>query len=542
MFSYIIGLLALPFLFAATRLWYGWRTGLVTTAIAAISILFLQSTYARPNALSMVAVSLTFFLHVYAFRQGKARYHFLVGLLAGLALDTHLNTVIFLFAYAGYYVVNYIECVRRERQLLSTAALWPFLVGATLGVLVYYLGRASVLNALASGSSSTEGYVDFLRGLLSGRLNAAVGRLHTYWSLSSGEVVLILLTTIGALARRTGADRHWLILMAFVQLGYVLFGPNATLHYLIDGLVIFMASTGALVTYGLDREERAALPRHSFVLLGIAVLLIANDVDTLRMRNQNRLAWVRRRAPIIEYIENNVDHDEAILGSVIYYPYLCDYLNYLHVYFPDAALAPALAHMDEEVYWRNVLLTLWPVVRIDPPEFSDYWPQIEVQESYMAARHAEEIVPYLWAVTDGTLVTDAAYAQTAREAELQMVAHSQLPSVVNPGTFLEWDSLWVTHQAIEDNYIAELSLISSSGGIITQSNQTLVSGWEGTTSANWHANEFHDVSFRITIPDNATATSYTLQLELHSLEDPMSDSLQCAPECRFVVDEVVVTP
>jgi hypothetical protein len=541
--SYLLGLPALPLMYATSRLWYGRRTALVTTSIAALSILFLESTIARNNALPMAAASLIMFVHVYACQQERRGLHFAVGLLSVLALETHLAHLSLMVAWGGYYLVDYLSRVRQNGRWLQSAPLCFFLAGAIPGLLLYFY----VHMLLPQNFERQIQYLSTLTQTQSSSLSGRVGVLRTmikiYWLFSTPEILLIAAATLGALVRRTPADKHWLSLMAFTMLGYFLVGLNGDIQYTTYGMPIYLGATGALVTYGLGKEEKPGSAWERTTYFAVLLLLAAHAVGTIRLHDKYRTAFESKRRPVVTYIQENLPTDTGIMAPPVFYASLTEYQTYLDIYYPAAAGGPALASEEPEPYWQNVLLDTWPQVRVNPPDA--VFPQVEVPDSYMAARHAEEVVDDLWVVTDGDLVTDANYARTAGEADLQMVAHRKLPSSLEPGTSLQLHTLWVTREAIEGDYTVTQSLTGLEGETTAHTDQQLISGWAGTTTSHWLPYQFHDVEFTLDIPETLAEGIYTLQLDLYAQDGDTSaslDGLACAPGCQFSVDKITIVP
>jgi len=534
--AYLFGVLALPFIYGASRLWYGRRTAWVTTSIATLSILFMRSTNGRTDSLPMAAISVVMFAHVYACHRRKPLLHALVGLLAALALETHFANLLFFVPWGGVYLVDYLVQARREGRLLRAAPLWYFLAGAIPGLLIYAYLHVLSLPYPSAMLGAADSFVGS-RSVVGWRLQTALTRFQVYWGASPAENLLIGAALVAALVRRTEADRHWLLLFAFAQFGYVALGPYANLSHVIYGLPVFVGAVGALVTYGFRREEQTGTLWERVVYVAIVLVLATFTVATIRQHSKDRLALDARRRPIVEYIRRNVPADEAIIGPSIFYAYLVEYHPYTYMIrgYPAGLRGPALAGVEPEAYWRDVLLDTWPVARIDP---STPFDKIEVYDSYMAARQAQEVLPDLWVVAGDALVTDAPYASAYREATLQMVAHVGLPSSVAPGAALPLDTIWVARGEVGDDYVATLSLTGPDGASVAQADQELLSGAAGSPTSGWSADQFHDVALALDVPPDLPGGTYTLRLDLHA---PSAETSACAPGCRFAVGEIRVS-
>lgn len=531
--SYILGLLILPFVYLTARMWYGRHSAAVTASIFALSVFFIQSTIARDDALPMLGMSIVLCAHVYACQQDRLILHTGVGLLGALALETHLTNLVFFAAAGGYLAVTYIAGARETGRWVRPAPLWYFLAGALPGLAIYYVVHV-VLMPVSIGQIATALGVESGGQFLANRLSLITLRYRVFWGLDPVGSLLILAAALAALVRRTRADGHWLWLFVFVQVGFVLVEHNGNPNHIAYGLPIFLGSAGALVTRGFRSEERpgALRERLSYALV---VLLMASQAATLIQTRQGRRDyWFERRREKIAYVRENVSTDSAIIAPAVFYPYLVEYQNFINPYEPVALKGPALAGMEPDAYWQDILLKLWPVVRIhETTPFS----QVGVFDSYMAARQSREVLPDLWVVPDGGLVTNGGYIAASSGADLRMVAHGALPTSVAAGETLRVNTVWIVREGLADDYAATLALVDAGGEQVVKVRQALVSGWQGTTTADWGAYTFHNVVFEIPLPSDVPPGTYSLELTLAA---PSGD-LACRPGCAFTVGSVSIT-
>lgn len=536
--SFLIGLLSLPLLFATVRLWYSTEAAWVSTAIASLSILFLESIIARPDALAMTLTGLALFVHVYAFR-GKNRrrwLHTLVGALAVLSLEGHITNLIFLFAFSGYYLIDFLRGMRRERRLFYAAPVYFFGIGAAAVALLYVYAHVLLLphperffTILTSHQRAIEG------SFLEGRLALARSRYAAFWRFSAPEALLILAATVAALARRTESDQHWLILMLLAQVGYFLVGPVGDIPYLIPGLTVFLSSAGALITMGFRREGGVDSLTGRLALLGILLLLGPHDARLIARHGRSRESFEREHAALFDYIRENIPPDATIIGPAAYYPYLVEYRSYIHPYFGEVRVGPILANSEVEAYWLDVLLETWPTAWINPPEYE--FPQLSVHQTYMAARQAEEKVGDLWVVTDD-LVTDPPYAQASNPAALQMVAHGNLPSEVPADSILTLHTIWITRDEIAGDYSVTVSLVDAGDEERALFDRLLVSGWAGTPTSRWSPDQFHNAELSLRLPGTLEPGDYALRITIHPASG--HEDIACGRVCEFIIDNVTI--
>ena len=537
----LFGLLALVPLFEVAWLWYGPRTALLTAGLGAVSYLGLLSVAGRNNALPMFAFGVTLLTHVYLCQRERAAPHFWVGLLAALSLETHLLALALITALAGTYLVRYLGGVRRGKGWLRADPLWFFALGLAPGLAAYIFMHFLTL-------SHPERLVDYLFGysaptglgenLLAGFRIAGL-RYTRLWAVSPAEMLLLAASAAAALVRRAPADRHWLALLAFNEVGYFLFGPTNVVNndYTAYALPILLAGAGALFTHGLRREERAGPVWAHAGYAGVAAAVIAYSISDIRDNIGTYQQDDAIRRPLAEYVRAHIPPGETIMGIDYYYPYFTDY-TYLFTPAPhtDSIIAPALAGMEHDAYWLEVLLDAWPRAMLE----SHFFPPSRrldgdtLAGSYMAARHAEHPMDWLWVVPDDGLVTDSPYA-APNGAALQMVAHAP-PGQVSPGQPFDWYTIWVARAGVGVDVRVAFTLADSQGRVYEVGQQLLVGGWSGTRTTAWQPSRFYDVTFALTPPVGLPPGAYRLRISL----TPSGTDAPCAPQCEFEAGEVIV--
>jgi hypothetical protein len=514
--SYLIGLLALPFIYGASSLWYGRRAGLVTVSLVSLTFLFLLSTVARNNALPILAASLILFTHVHACKKDSPALHFLTGLLAVLALETHVEFVSFIAAWGFYYFIDFLSRWRKKGRWPGLTPVWYYAAAVAIGLPLYYLihvtplqgGLSTFLDSLIS-SPLQPGKTTFLGA----RYLALEYRFSRLWHEAPFELLLFLAAAVAAAVRRTGPDRHWLTLAILLQIAYFFLDPFGYLDYLSYTVPVMFVSTGALVTRGFSREEHPASPWETVTYLGLSLLLATQAVSAIQAHNANRLHWEARRQPILTYIRDNVTPGSMIItGTDVYAAQLTGYEWIISPEHVNAGVGASLTGQSNEAFWQGVYAARWPDVYI-----ASDWIEAETGvpplRSYLAARRAEEVIPQVFRAQDGPLVTDAAYL-SADGPGLKMVAHNRLRSPAAPGSTLELRTIWITAGTPPAAYAADLTLLDESGAVVMAESLPLVSAWAGTQTADWGSYEFHDVVFTLLLDDDLPAATYTVQLAL----------------------------
>jgi len=130
--SWVFGALLLLVTFLVGRRTYGALTGVLAVLLLSLSPPFIQaSRYARPDIFLAVVVMVAYGLVTWALERNRWWAHLLAGLLLGLALDIHFNTIPLGLGLGVLYLAVY------RRRLLRMPGTWLFAGGVLLGVAYY---------------------------------------------------------------------------------------------------------------------------------------------------------------------------------------------------------------------------------------------------------------------------------------------------------------------------------------------------------------------------------------------------------------------
>lgn len=534
-FSYLIGLIGLPAIYLCARYWYDRVTGLITASFAALSLLFMESTIARPDAVGMAAVSWVLLLHVIAFRQKRGIIHTLVGALAALTVETHLVNFAFLMALGAYYTYDFIRRVSRREGKWYSAPLWFYLAGALplVGLYIYLhiltLPYPDRYFAFLSVGGTTHNF-------LQSRLPGAAYRYRNFWNFAPVEAALMAASMLAAALRRRQSDIHWLILMVFIQVGYFLIGPVGEIHYDIYGLPIFITGVGALVTHVWDASRQTSPLRQPLTYMALSILLISPVLHLMVSHRGERLARENDEInPITGYIRSHLPPTATVIGPPVYYTYLVEYRSFIGILdVGEANQGPIMAGMDPDAYWQSILLQSWPDAWIGR-HFATRFDHPSVFNSYFASRENFQPVPGLWVAQD-SLISNAAYAQPS-QADLQMVAHQPLPDQPVSSSEFDLHTIWVMRHAARQDYQAEVSVIDSSGKTILSSIRPVLDAHSDTPVSLWASWTFHNVKFKIGLPDELPVGAYLLKIDLQA-ED--GANYACETFCSFIVTQFAI--
>jgi hypothetical protein len=517
------GLLALLPIYAAVRLWYGQRSALISTSLIAISFMGVQSGMARNNGLPLLASGLAVWAHVALRRQDRHWLHVIVGLLCGVAMETHILNTSLLVAFGGVYGLEYLSEVQRTKRLLNASPLWFFLIGAGLSLAEYYYIHVATL-------PSPEGYVTYMANFgrpslyaeTIGRLEEAVLRYHALWSYSPAEFILLVLSVIAALIRRTEIDRHWLRLLLFNELSMLVFHPQGILltAYTAYSMPILFAGVGPLILYGLNREERPMSAWLQFAYAGTAVALITYTVAFIELSRQQEGVQRALYQPVTDTLRAQVPEGETVIGMAGQIPYLMGYNVIMTPTLVEARLPADLIGMPREEYWLNVFLDLWPAAMLNQHFLLDEPPLSPTSQegSYFLARGSTRAYQGLWIVEDAPLVTLP--SDRRNEAPLQLVAYTPL----DDGTIM---LLFVTRDTLPEDLSVNLVLIDAAGNEADVAAAPLIDDVNALPTSLWRAYRFYAVTLTTTAPPIFDAHSFTLRATI------LGDKSLCAPDCIF---------
>jgi hypothetical protein len=519
----VAGLLALAPLYATVTLWYGKRSALISTSLAAISFLGLQSGMARNNGLPLLAVSLAVWAHVAFTRQRRDPAHILVGLLCGVAMETHLLNASLLVGFGGVYALEYLSEARRSKRLFHASPMWFFGIGALITLASYY-----VLHVVPI--PNPEGYAAYLERFgrsslpaeIIGRFEQALLRYHALWSYSPVELILIVLSIIAGLMRRTEADRHWLRLLLLNEIGVLFIHPQGALltAYTAYSLPILFAGTGPLFTNALHPVERPAAAWIPMTYAAVTTSLIAFSVAFIDLTQQNATLQRSVYEPVAALVREQVPAGATIMALPGQIAYLSGYDIIMAPDFLDARLSADLAGIPHEAYWQRVLLERWPTAVLNR-HFLLHEPRLNpgsLEGAYMLARGGTRRMEGVWIVDDAPLVTLP--PERLNDAPIQLVAYSPL----DEGSIT---LLFVTRDTLPEDLSVNLVLIDAAGNAANTSAAPLIDDVNALPTSLWREYRFYAVTLTTTVPPVFDAHSFTLRATI------LGDNLLCAPDCIF---------
>lgn len=502
-----LGLCVLPFVYGTATLWYGRRSGLLSLTFVAVSTVFLFSSTARNNALPMLGFGIAMYLHVLAFKRRTWGAHFVAGLSALLALEAHLLNAFFLVSIGGVYLVRYAAQVRHDRKIIPAYDALAFAAGVALALSLYAFGHLfyqTTPSTFIAGMSPWSSRTSLLNNLL-----IFTDRIQSYWITAPAESLLIVASMVAAGIRRAPADRHWLTMMLFAALGWFIVGGSGSLHYTTFGVPLYLAGSGALFLQGFSTDGSRLRAAPLAAAFGVALVLTTFVVGYTTLMIRIRRTEDASIRTLIDYFHDKIPSDSGLIAPLRIRPLLMEYEPYIITDSRDLLVAPAMVEQHPDEYWLDVLLDTWPRAYIWIPYTEFDGVTVHAYESYLAARHAEQVVDGAWLISDQPLIKID--ASPVSEIGLEPAAYIE-PTRVTPSTTLEIETLWVTRIDLTQTYDVELKLFDAENEVVSQSTQPLISGWSGQPSSSWSAFEFHDVLLWVALPHEAGEYLLTVSL------------------------------
>jgi hypothetical protein len=544
--GFTLGLGALAALYAAARSWYDRQAALVTTGLAALTFMGIQSVSARNTALPMLGVAITLALYAWAEKQERLWPHLLVGLLAvPLTFETHLITAALPAALGGLYAIDALRGLRQDgrwqvRRLLRPVPLWLFAVGLLPGLALYVwqhmlslpdpAENLAVMRAFATSGSAINPPWLFPAGI---RLQ--FGEL---WQSAPTEVVLIGCSLAAALRRRTQADRRWLLLAGLYELAFLLVQPHGWINigYSSTALPVLMLGSGALVG-GLRRDgrtsrawTRASALLSAAILLGMAIRLLAE------MNGYNRYQNAAVGAALA-IVREQIAPGETVVAWPNEVAHLDEYNALFPPALPEARLSSLLAGRDNDGYWLDIYLETWPAAFIDysysAPRESPDAAAGGPGDTLLAARGYTHPADYLW-LAGPEMFTPA----PPNGAAIQIGATGEAAGPAAPGETITIPTIWVSRGELPGSAEAALWLADAAGEVRQVGRQAVVDAITGQAAGDWTPCRFHRVELVYTIPQDAPAGRAALRV---AIEAAGGGSL-CEPDCMVEIGAVEVSP
>ncbi|MDD5466181.1 MAG: glycosyltransferase family 39 protein [Anaerolineales bacterium] len=315
-----------------------------TLLLAASRAFFHSAHLARYDVLATMLGYAALALAVYHSRRGFF-YGLAAGALAGLAVETHLNSLIFLPALGLVYLLE------GGRQVWRNSAVWGFALGLGLGA-AFYLGlhvlpypqTYATLNRLLFSQTHTPPIVS----LEASRILAGFSGSASLLLVASGSMLVLGVLALPLLARRRTAEaRLALAINLALFLGAALLIPNITGHYAIFLAPAFLWPVAEFLVDFASRPWQGKAADYAWRVLAWGAVAGALALSAVPLLTDNAAGY--RRAQ--QAVNAAVQPGDVLMGSQVFWLGLYDHryyswellIQYPRLY-PEATLAEALAH------------------------------------------------------------------------------------------------------------------------------------------------------------------------------------------------------
>lgn len=423
----LVGLCGICYL--ATK-WYGRGAGWIALGVTPLVFLFTITNSIRPDSLALAYSAWALILFVQAHdHKTDLRWQFGAGLVMGLGLNFHLDTLVFTGAIGVVYLSDLANNLYEKRSL-SLALIWPlatFLAGYSIAALLFvlytilpgadsYIRNASMTRLSFSGISFNNSPTSLANiwalvrsfldpGIVAARFQSMYQELAERWSLAdrllwAGAILALSLT------HRHEKDGVIRILFVGAVVGSAVIMQSAFPEYLSLLLPIFILPVVSLLTFGLVNPAR--FPHNNAATFSVIMLICLGALiapANIPLLNEGWNSVLHPEPP--QPMPSEVARVQAIASPECI---LAGPVNYFMPYFghwPKYAGTDDLDVMLGNKYYglSNDLATFWG--RVDPDLIFGGLPN--GLERYVAEAHYKEVSPNIWVkpdnLSDGCVLT-----------------------------------------------------------------------------------------------------------------------------------------
>jgi Dolichyl-phosphate-mannose-protein mannosyltransferase len=351
-FSLVIGIGLLAANYAiARRLLGGRRWAAISTLLLATSLAFFHSAHLVRYDILASALGYTALAVVLMDRKGRFIHGLIAGLLTGLAVETHPNSLIYVSAIGIFYLIEYGWKVWRKGTIWGYARGW-------LAGLIYYLSlhyfpspeTYRTVNQLLFGQTQRPPLITGSPAIMAQGL-AETGNLLL---VSAGPMVLLALLAIPRLiTRKTKEDILLLALNLVMIITAGLLIPNKTGHYAIYLAPAFLLLVTSFLSESFRRPWSGNVRDYveRIVVWGAIAGAIALSLAAVSTNQYD--VYLKDQAKINTAIQPR----DVIMGSQVYWFGLVDhpYLSWEELFLyprlhPGATIADAFQYFKPDVF------------------------------------------------------------------------------------------------------------------------------------------------------------------------------------------------
>lgn len=349
-FSLLLGTGLLLVTYWMAHSWKGKRMAAISTGLLSVSLAFSYSAHLVRYDILAALFCYTALALLVTDKEMTPFRALAAGLLLGLALETHLNSLIF------YPVCGLIFILRLKRRFLVARQFWGFIIGCTAGGLYFLLLRVLPnpatffdVNRLLFSGTHQPLLLAFDAGRLINELSTAAGLIL----VASGSMIFFIpMAVYQILQQKDQPGFEILAINSLLFLEAVFIIPNKSGNYAIYLAPAFLW----LIAYFLDHSvqkkwhgkwmefvERILILSCVLGFLGLSLPPLFQDGYTIYQKAQTDIQAV-------------VQPEDVVMGTQVYWLGLNDHPYYswelLFRYprlFPDMDLEDAFEHFHPDV-------------------------------------------------------------------------------------------------------------------------------------------------------------------------------------------------
>ena len=410
--SLFASILGLAGVWVLVKAWYGSGTAWMATALTSSLNLFVLSNSARMDSWTFAYVTWGLVVVTFAFgRWGDKRWHRFAGLMFGLGLQVHIDTIATAIACGILYLVQYLRDARAARRVvLVKHPIFMYISGVGVGLIIYVclnilpdpsayykttvLVRVDATGTYSGGTSSIIG--SFLNPHI--LLSKEATRYRQLFAITPmPEIGLWVLSILAMAIRRNAADRIVLTLLSAVFFAAAVVLNNASPLYYIHVLPALIIPLAPLFTHGVTGHAMVSLREVKLGSLLAFVVVLCGISATSAGKTLKKPPYnpMQENLPseAIQRVRALVDRRCKIAADgSLYVRYFADYPYYVSL--RDTEVKHGMLYhgtADEAAYWQ----IKQPDVVFDPRQL-----RAGLSE-YVTRNHLTEIEPGLWIRPDG---------------------------------------------------------------------------------------------------------------------------------------------
>jgi hypothetical protein len=371
--SLLVSVAGLAGVWVLVKTWYGSGPAWMAAALTASLQLFVLSNSARMDSWTFAYVTWGLVAVAVAFARWPARrWHLLAGLIFGLGLQVHIDTVATGAACGFLYFLRYVGEARAARRIwLPGHPMFMYVAGVLAGGILYVCVNIlpdtasyyimTVLIRVDATSSYSGGTSSIISSFLDPRILLAkeAARYRQLFAITpSLEIALLVAGIVTAAVRRNRADRIVLMLVPAVAVGAAVLLNNASPLYYIHVLPALIVPVAPLFTHGVRGQSKVRLSDVAPGALVASVVVVCVVCASAGGRTVRTMRAHRAPPPVsletIQRVRTLVDRRCKMAGDgVVYVPYFADYPYFISL--RQTEVKHGLLYYgttDEAAYWQ----------------------------------------------------------------------------------------------------------------------------------------------------------------------------------------------